>query len=172
MNETYNVEESRVALRLFKGECSLVIYETDGSTIRPEQQKIDLGYSKPQIKLTIQLKNKIKKTNQNKKRDFSCGPVIASDQWKFQPSEGMRGPDGAFYMNEIFNLRNLECPLLWVRMDPELDWIRKVTIEQPENNWHYQLIKEKDIVGQYEAIQALKNFNTESAYDALKHVIQ
>lgn len=56
-------------------------------------------------------------------------------------------------------------------MDTELNWIRKINIIQEEQNWHYQLVKEKDIIGHYEAIQALKNFKTEMAYDALKHVI-
>lgn len=83
----------------------------------------------------------------------------------------MRGSDGTFYKSEIFKLRNLECSLLWVRIDPELEFIRKVNIEQEEDNWHYQLLKEKDIIGQYEAIHALKKYNTEAAYEALKHVI-
>ena len=61
---------------------------------------------------------------------------------------------------------------MWVRIDPELEFIRRVNICQSEDNWHYQLLKEKDIIGQYEAIHALKNFKTEQAYDALKHVIQ
>lgn len=58
-----------------------------------------------------------------------------------------------------------------MRIDPELEFIRKVNIEQEEDNWHYQLLKEKDIIGQYEAIHALKKYNTEAAYEALKHVI-
>jgi transcription initiation factor TFIID subunit 2 len=62
--------------------------------------------------------------------------------------------------------------LLWIRVDPELELIRNIRVEQDEDNWHYQLLKEKDIIGQYEAIHALKKYNTESAYEALKHVIQ
>ena len=56
-------------------------------------------------------------------------------------------------------------------MDTEMNWIRKINIVQEKQNWHYQLVKEKDIVGQYEAIQALKKIKNEMAYDALKHVI-
>lgn len=62
------------------------MYETDGATIRPDQQKLDLNFQKPQIKLQIPLKNKVRKTNQNKKKDYNYGPAIASDQWRFQPS--------------------------------------------------------------------------------------
>lgn len=62
------------------------MYETDGSTIKPEQHKLELNFQKPQIKLTIPLKNKVRKTNQNKKKDYHYGPAIGSDQWKFQPS--------------------------------------------------------------------------------------
>lgn len=62
------------------------MYETDGSTIRVEQQKVDLNYQKPQIKLTIPLKNKVRRTNQNKKKEYHYGPAIAYDQCHFQPS--------------------------------------------------------------------------------------
>ena len=170
--ESYEAEKQRDATRWFIGSCFLYLYETDGSTIRPEQHKLEFNRHRPQIKLTIPLKNKVRKTNQNKKKDMPWGPAIASDQWKFQPSDSVKGADGTFYKSEIFNLKNLECSLLWVRIDPELEYIRRVNILQSEDNWHYQLLKEKDIIGQYEAIHALKAFKTEQAYDALKHVIQ
>jgi hypothetical protein len=86
--------------------------------------------------------------------------------------DSVRSADGTFYKNEIFKLKNIECSLLWIRVDPELELIRNIRVEQDEDNWHYQLLKEKDIIGQYEAIHALKRYNTESAYEALKHVIR
>lgn len=66
----------------------------------------------------------------------------------------------------------MECSLLWVRIDPELEFIRNVNIKQSEDNWHFQLLLEKDIIGQYEAIHQLKQYKSEPAYDALKHVAQ
>lgn len=86
MQEEYEVEKRRDCIRWFQDQCSLFIYETDGSTVKPEQHKLDLTLNKPQIKLTIPLKNKVRKTNQQKKKDYPTGPAIASDQWKFQPS--------------------------------------------------------------------------------------
>lgn len=57
-------------------------------------------------------------------------------------------------------------------MDTELEHIRKINIlTATEDTWHYQLIKERDIVGQYEAIQHLKHYRTENAYEALKTAI-
>lgn len=78
---------------------------------------------------------------------------------------------GQFTNDEIFKTKNIECSLLWIRVDPDFDLIRTITVEQDESNWHYQLLRETDIVGQYEAIQALKKFNSENAYNALKYVI-
>lgn len=86
--------------------------------------------------------------------------------------DSVRSADGTFYKNEIFKLKNIECSLLWIRIDPELELIRNIVVEQDEDNWHYQLLKEKDIIGQYEAVHALKKFNTETAYEAIKHVIK
>jgi hypothetical protein len=62
------------------------MYETDGSTIQPSQHKLDLNLQKPQIKQIFPLRSKVRKTNQNKKKDYHYGPAIASDQWRFQPS--------------------------------------------------------------------------------------
>ena len=43
---------------------------------------------------------------------------------------------------------------------------------EDEDFWQYQLLREKDIVGQYEAIQALKLLESESAYEGIKQVIE
>lgn len=40
------------------------------------------------------------------------------------------------------------------------------------NGWIYQILREKDLVGQYEAIHKLKKIDSEAAYECLKYVIE
>ena len=44
-------------------------------------------------------------------------------------------------------MRKLESPVLWIRVDPDFEFIRKAEVRQEENHWHYQLLKERDFVG-------------------------
>lgn len=69
--ESYDVELSRDCPRWFENKITLMFYETDGINIKPEKHKIDLTNQKPEIKITIPLKHKVRKTNQNKKRDYT-----------------------------------------------------------------------------------------------------
>lgn len=43
-----------------------------------------------------------------------------------------------------------ESPVLWLRVDPEMTLLRKVTWEQPDYMWQYQLKYERDVVAQCE----------------------
>jgi transcription initiation factor TFIID subunit 2 len=53
----------------------------------------------------------------------------------------------------IFDVKNLESSVLWIRVDPDMEYIRKVKVNQDTNNWLFQLLLEKDIIGQIEAIK-------------------
>ena len=39
---------------------------------------------------------------------------------------------------------------MWVRIDPEVTWLRHVTFEQPDYMWQYQLRHERDVIAQCE----------------------
>ena len=43
-----------------------------------------------------------------------------------------------------------DSPVLWVRIDPEVTWLRQVTFEQPDYMWQYQLRHERDVIAQSE----------------------
>ena len=47
----------------------------------------------------------------------------------------------------IFN--NLDSnPVLWIRVDPDMEFIRKVKIlQEKRNNWLFYLLREQDIIG-------------------------
>lgn len=70
----------------------------------------------------------------------------------------------------LFDVKNLESPVLWIRIDPDMEFIRKVKVVQDQNNWLFQLLQEKDIIGQIEAIKQLYKFNTEFVYEILKSI--
>lgn len=59
----------------------------------------------------------------------------------------------------IFDVKNLESSVLWIRVDPDMEYIRKVSVKQDVNNWLFQLLLEKDIIGQIEAIRQLYKQN-------------
>jgi transcription initiation factor TFIID subunit 2 len=52
-----------------------------------------------------------------------------------------------------------------------MQYIRKVhVVQEKRNNWLFQLLREKDIIGQIEAVHGLTNFNEELVYEILKTV--
>ena len=72
--------------------------------------------------------------------------------------------------HETKNLFNKDCTILWIRVDPDLELIRKTSIVQGMNNWLFQLLKEKDYLGQVEACEALAKYNDQLVYDTLQSV--
>ncbi len=44
----------------------------------------------------------------------------------------------------------MEVPVLWVRVDPELQWMRQVNMEQSDVIWQCMLKYERDAVAQIE----------------------
>lgn len=65
-----------------------------------------------------------------------------------------------------------ESPVLWLRVDPEMTLLRKVTWEQPDYMWQYQLKYERDVVAQCEAITALVNYPTPATRMALTDTLE
>jgi len=63
-------------------------------------------------------------------------------------------------------------PVLWVRVDPEFDFVHTITLRQPEDMWIAQLEKDKDVRAQIEAINGLTNFpSSKKAGTALGKIV-
>ena len=45
---------------------------------------------------------------------------------------------------------SMEVPVLWVRVDPEFQWLRYLVMEQPDTVWHNLLKYERDAIAQLE----------------------
>ncbi|BBM98136.1 transcription initiation factor TFIID subunit 2 [Marchantia polymorpha subsp. ruderalis] len=50
---------------------------------------------------------------------------------------------------------SMESPLLWLRADPQMEYIAEIQLHQPEQMWINQLEKDRDVVGQLQAIAAM-----------------
>ncbi|KAL3700556.1 hypothetical protein R1sor_018578 [Riccia sorocarpa] len=50
---------------------------------------------------------------------------------------------------------SMESPLLWLRADPQMEYIAEIQLHQPEQMWINQLEKDRDVVGQLQAIGAM-----------------
>uniref|UniRef100_A0A1X7SKZ2 Transcription initiation factor TFIID subunit 2 TPR repeats domain-containing protein n=1 Tax=Amphimedon queenslandica TaxID=400682 RepID=A0A1X7SKZ2_AMPQE len=64
-----------------------------------------------------------------------------------------------------------EVPVLWVRVDPEMQWIRYLKPSLPDTVWINVLQYERDVVAQVEAIDALKEYPSQSAVSALSDAV-
>ena len=45
---------------------------------------------------------------------------------------------------------SMEVPVLWLRVDPEFQWLRQLSVEQPDTVWQSMLKYERDAVAQIE----------------------
>ena len=43
-----------------------------------------------------------------------------------------------------------EVPVMWVRVDPEMQWIRRMNMQQPDTVWQNIIKYERDAVAQLE----------------------
>ena len=61
--------------------------------------------------------------------------------------------------------------MLWVRVDPEYQWIRQLTMEQSDTIWHCLLKYERDANAQLDAVEALETFQTNQTRDVFRDTI-
>ena len=53
-----------------------------------------------------------------------------------------------------------DSPVLWIRVDPDMQLVRSLDILQPDFQWQYQLRHERDITAQVEAVRSLERYPT------------
>lgn len=95
--------------------------------------------------------------------NFSCDSRLRKNHKKiFQYVNG----------DEIeISISDLEFPLLWIRVDPHCNWGPNVKFGQLEHMWIYQLEMDRDVMAQYQAIEALASIPTPTGADALVRVL-
>ena len=97
--------------------------------------------------------------------------ILNPDVWKFEMNE-FELEDFPQETKNIFQGKELDNnPVLWIRVDPDMEYIRKVkVVQEKRNNWLFQLLRENDIVGQIEAVKQLHKYKEEMVYEILKTV--
>ncbi|XP_074343481.1 transcription initiation factor TFIID subunit 2 [Apium graveolens] len=95
--------------------------------------------------------------------EIQCHSKLAAKRYQ-RPKKGAK-PDGSDDNNEAppgvdMHSNNIYCsnesPLLWIRADPEMEYVAEIHFNQPVQMWINQLEKDKDVVAQAQAIATLK----------------
>ena len=73
--------------------------------------------------------------------------------------------------NGVPDTLSMEVPVLWVRVDPEYQWIRQLVLDQSDIVWQCLLKYERDASAQLDALEALEAFQTNQTRDAFRDTI-
>ena len=133
------------------------------------------------IKMAVQLEDNERATGSKatKRQQKSTACHQAAEQallddnnhWRFDLSEHEYEEfDNDHETKNLF--RNNDCPILWLRVDTEQEMLRRVKIKQPKVNWLFQLLREKDYLGQIEACKELGQYSDQLVYDILSSVVK
>ncbi|KAJ7956578.1 transcription initiation factor TFIID subunit 2 [Quillaja saponaria] len=89
--------------------------------------------------------------------EIQCHSKLAARRFQ-KPKKGSK-PDGSDDNGDApaLDLRSsTESPLLWMRADPEMEYLAEIHFNQPVQMWINQLEKDKDVVAQAQAIATLE----------------
>ncbi|KAG9445715.1 hypothetical protein H6P81_011843 [Aristolochia fimbriata] len=90
--------------------------------------------------------------------EIQCHAKLAAKRIQ-KPKKGSK-PEGSDDNGDgpplIETRSSVESPLLWIRVDPEMEYLAEVHFHQPVQMWINQLEKDKDVVAQAQAIAALE----------------
>lgn len=65
----------------------------------------------------------------------------------------------------------IESPILWIRLNPELEWVGSLRFEQTPHRWCHQLVSDRDVIAQLEAIGALCDVALRSVVPSLMRIL-
>ena len=105
---------------------------------------MSLKFGKTTVSVNIPLQTKVKKTIQNKKKEYEnymydeieeheeedTNPhqhIVDNSSWKFGLND-FELEDYPYGTKNLFEVKNLEQPILWIRVDPDMEYIRKVEV--------------------------------------------
>ncbi|KAI9479594.1 hypothetical protein BDB00DRAFT_173553 [Zychaea mexicana] len=166
---------------LFTGNLTVRIHEADGT---PYEHILDIQSAKH--KFEVQFNTKYKRIRRNTKR-FLAKQAAAAAAVAEEDADKEDGEGGTTNVLGIIPALGLGMPVFedpkqreiwkvvewgqdeedtsgaasamfdWIRLDADFEWICTIDFKQPDYMWAGQLTKDRDVVAQYEAIEALKN---------------
>ncbi|KAK7265025.1 hypothetical protein RJT34_32641 [Clitoria ternatea] len=90
--------------------------------------------------------------------EIQCHSKLAARRFQ-KPKKGVK-LDGSDDNGDVPSLdmrsNSTESPLLWIRADPDMEYLAEVHFNQPVQMWINQLEKDKDVIAQAQAIEALE----------------
>ncbi|KAB2072836.1 hypothetical protein ES319_A07G044500v1 [Gossypium barbadense] len=100
--------------------------------------------------------------------EIACHSKLAARRYQ-KPKKGSK-PDGSDDNGDLptVDMRSsVDSPLLWIRADPEMEYLAEIHFNQPVQMWINQLEKDEDVVAQAQAITALESL-PELSFSVLK----
>ncbi|XP_068304950.1 transcription initiation factor TFIID subunit 2 isoform X1 [Pyrus communis] len=91
--------------------------------------------------------------------EIQCHSKLAARRFqKPKKSSKLDGADDNGDATPALDMRSsMESPLLWMRADPEIEYLAEIHFNQPVQMWINQLEKDKDVVAQAQAIATLES---------------
>ncbi|XP_073100623.1 transcription initiation factor TFIID subunit 2 isoform X3 [Elaeis guineensis] len=90
--------------------------------------------------------------------EIQCHSKLAAK--RFQKQKKGSKPDGSDDNVDAVSTQDIrtgmDSPLLWIRVDPEMEYLAEIHCHQPVQMWINQLEKDKDVVAQSQAISMLQ----------------
>lgn len=89
--------------------------------------------------------------------EIQCHSKLAARRFQ-KPKKGSK-PDGSDDNGDApaMDVRSSsESPLLWIRADPEMEYLAEINFNQPVQMWINQLEKDKDVIAQAQAIATIE----------------
>ncbi|XP_062194463.1 transcription initiation factor TFIID subunit 2-like [Phragmites australis] len=90
--------------------------------------------------------------------EIQCHSKLAAKRiWKSKKNAKLDGSDDNIDASTQENRTSMDSPLLWIRVDPEMEYLAENHFHQPVQMWINQLEKDKDVISQSQAIAVLEN---------------
>ncbi|TVU09497.1 hypothetical protein EJB05_42973 [Eragrostis curvula] len=89
--------------------------------------------------------------------EIQCHSKLAPKRvWKSKKNTKNDGSDDNIDSSTQEKSSSIESPLLWIRVDPEMEYLAEIHFHQPVQMWINQLEKDKDVISQSQAIAVLE----------------
>ncbi|WVZ64918.1 hypothetical protein U9M48_014365 [Paspalum notatum var. saurae] len=89
--------------------------------------------------------------------EIPCHSKLAAKRvWKSKKNTKVDGSDDNIDASTQENRTSIDSPLLWIRVDPEMEYLAEIHFHQPIQMWINQLEKDKDVISQSQAISVLE----------------
>ncbi|KAI8070359.1 hypothetical protein BC940DRAFT_13700 [Gongronella butleri] len=167
---------------LFTGNLTVRIHEADGT---PYEHILDIQSNEHKYEVQFNTKYKRIRRNTKRFRAKQAAAAAAVAEEEQEQEEAQQGEPGTTSVLGIIPTLGLGMPIFedpekkeewhvrewgqesedtsgaastifdWIRLDAEFEWLTAFDFEQPDYMWAAQLTKDRDVVAQHEALQAL-----------------